>query len=194
MNKYLKYLLVFISITGLAACVNMDHRRALFDAQLDVYKKNTIYNDVLLSTNKTLKNWISEDLEGIHILKDCKWKVDDAVFFNKKKDKCYLLLLIQDKSPKAELDYVYVLYGALEDQQWTIYFTGLSTMVFPRNKYSKEEKEPVSMATLSLLSREEILKKYYKANRHINDEYVNKAYTGDLKQKQALFLKKKHKR
>lgn len=187
-----KYLLIFISITGLFACVNIDHRRALFDAQLDVFKKNDSYHDVQTSTNKSLKKWVAEDLRDIQVLKKCNWKLDDAVFFNSKKDRCYLLLLIQDKDTLARQDYVYVMYGALENEKWNIYFTGLSTMVFPRDKYSKDDHEPVSMAALSLLSREEILHDYYKANRHINDAYVNKAYTQELKKKQETFLKKKH--
>lgn len=192
MNKFIKYLLIFISLTGFAACVNADRTRALFDAQLDVFKKNEIYKEVQSTTQKTLKKWIAEDLEGIHVLKSCNWKLDDAVFFNSKKDKCYLLLLIQDKNTKAELDYVYVMYGALEQDHWVIYFTGLSTMLFPRKEASDDRYEPVSLATLSLLSRDEILKNYYKANRHINDEYVNKVYTAELKKKQKLFLQKKH--
>lgn len=186
-----KYLLIFISITGLFACVNIDHRRALFDAQLDVFKKNDSYHEVQTSANKSLKKWIAEDLRGIQVLKKCNWKLDDAVFFNSKKDRCYLLLLIQDKDTLAKQDYVYVMYGALENEKWNIYFTGLSTMIFSRDKYSKDEHEPVAMATLSLLSKEEVLHDYYKANRHINDEYVNKAYTQELKKKQETFLKKK---
>lgn len=187
-----KYLLIVISITGLFACVNIDHRRALFDAQLDIFKKNDSYHEVQTSANKSLKKWVAEDLRDIQVLKKCNWKLDDAVFFNSKKDRCYLLLLIQDKDTLAKQDYVYVMYGALENEKWNIYFTGLSTMIFSRDKYSKDDHEPVSMAALSLLSREEVLHGYYKANRHINDEYVNKAYTQELKKKQESFLKKKH--
>lgn len=193
MNKHReKYLLIFISIIGLFACVNTDRRRALFDAQLDVFKKNDIYHDVQATANKSLKKWLSEDLKDIQVLKKSNWKLDDAVFFNSRKDKCYLLLLVQDKDTPAKLDYVYLMYGALEREKWNIYFTGLSTMAFSRDKYNKNEHEPIAMNMLSLLSREEILQDYYKANRHINDEYVNKAYTPDLKKKQATFLKKKN--
>jgi hypothetical protein len=192
MNKYIKCLLIFISITGFTACVNADHRRALYDAQLDVFKKNEIYTEVQSAAHHSLKKWIAEDLEGIHVLKSCNWKVDDAVFFNTKKDKCYLLLLIQDKNPKAELDYVYVMYGALAHNQWVIYPTGLSVMVFPRKEAGDDHYTPVPLTTLSLLSRDDILKHYYKANRHINDEYVDKAYTPELKKKRELFLQKKH--
>ncbi|KIO77108.1 hypothetical protein TH53_11290 [Pedobacter lusitanus] len=190
MNKYIKYLLIFISITGLFACVNIDRMRALYDAQLDVFKKNDTYHEVQSVTHKTLKKWIAEDLQGVRILKKSDWKLDDAVFFNSKKDRCYLLLLIQDKDPKAELDYVYILYGAKENEQWTLYFSGLPTLVFPRKEGDDGKYQPVAMTTLSLLSKDEILKSYYKANRRINDEYVNKAYTAELKKKQQLFLQK----
>ncbi|AMP97633.1 hypothetical protein AY601_0686 [Pedobacter cryoconitis] len=191
LNKHReRYLLIIISIIGLFACVNTDRRRALFDAQLDVFKENDIYHDVQTTTNKNLKKWLSEDLKDIQVLKKSNWKLDEAVFFNSRKDKCYLLLLVQDKDTLAKLDYVYLMYGALEQEKWNIYFTGLPTLAFPRDKYSKNEHEPIAMPTLSLLSREEILQDYYKANRRINDEYVNKAYTLDLKKKQATFLKK----
>ncbi|MBB6502143.1 hypothetical protein [Pedobacter cryoconitis] len=186
-----KYLLVLISITGLAGCLNPDQKRALYNAQLDVFKKTDVYHQVQLSTQHSLRTWISSDLQGVQKLRKSNWKVDDAVFFNQKRDKCYLLLLIQHKDLKASQDEVDILYGTLENEQWTIYFSALPPYLFSRKSADGDNYEPVSLQTLSLLARDKILKNYYKRHRRINDAYVNSAYNDRLKKEQENFLHKK---
>lgn len=188
-----KFIITCLFITGFVFLTGCEHKKSkniMFEEQLKELKGTKPYQDVQASANASLNKWLADGLEDVQVLNDCNWKVDDAVFFNSKKDRCYLLLLIQDKDRNAELDYVYVMYGALEHDQWDIYFESLPGLVFPRDRYSKD-KAPVPLDTLSKASREEALRGYYKADGSINDEYVEKVYTADFKKRHEAFLKKK---
>lgn len=179
---------VFISTT---CCSSGQNRTEMFEDQLKEYKLTRPYKEVISSADHYLQQWIDEGVEDVKILKECKWKVDDAVFFNTKKDKCYLLLLMQDNALEAEVDYVYLMYGALEDHHWKIYFSSLPNYVYLRERLNLPKSTPVSMDVLSNLSREEFLKGYYKSG-HIDDSFVNNAYTNALKEKHLKFLNKKN--
>ncbi|MBB6272671.1 hypothetical protein HDF26_003128 [Pedobacter cryoconitis] len=190
-KKIIAYLLIpfFVSLAG---CLNGQSKtKKMFEEQLNAIKGTKSYQDVQKSANESINQWLAAGLEEVQVLKECNWKVDDAVFFNTKKDRAYLLLLLQDKDKDAELDYVYVMYGALENEKWTIYFVSLPNLVFPRERLSGDKHQPVPLAELSRLARQEILKGYYKGAA-INDEYVEKVYTEDLRNRQARFLNQKH--
>lgn len=164
----------------------------MFEGQLEEMKGTKTYKDVQRVANEQLKKWLLEGLEEVQVLKDCNWKVDEAAFFNTKKDRGYLLLLLQDKAQDAKLDYVYVMYAALEKDNWNIYFLSLPNLVFPRERLRNDKNSPVPLDLLSSLAREEILKGYYKGNA-INDQYVEKAYTEELRGRHAKFLNQKNK-
>jgi len=163
----------------------------MFEDQLQEYKITQPYKEVQDAAAKDLKQWITDDLEEVELLKECTWKVDDAVFFNTKKDKCYLLLLIQDNAKEAEIDYVYQMYAALEEGKWKIYFSSLPNYVYLRERLNLPKNTPVPMETLSRLSRQEMLKGYYQGSGTINDNFVDKTYTPLLKERHIKFLNKK---
>ena len=152
----------------------------MFNDQLNKSKLTQPYKEVLSSARHNLQQWIADGVEEVQILKECKWKVDDAIFFNSKQDRCYLLLLMQDNAPDAEVDYVYLMYGAVENHERKIYFSSLPNYVYMRERLKLSKNSPVPMDILSKPSREELLKGYYK-NGKIHDSFVNKAYTDDLK-------------
>jgi hypothetical protein len=184
------YLLVTILITT-TSCLNGQSKAAMFEDQLQEYKVTQAYNEVQEAAAKDLQQWISDNLEEVELLKECTWKVDDAVFFNTKKDRCYLLLLIQDNAKEAEIDYVYQMYAALEDGKWKTYFSALPNYVYLRERLNLPKYTSVPMETLSRLARQEMLKGYYGSNRTIDDNFVDKTYTPFLKKRHVKFLNKK---
>jgi hypothetical protein len=88
------------------------------------------------------------------------------VFFNTKKDKAYLLLLIQNNDRSAELDYVYLMYAARKDGKWNVYFSSLPNYVFPRERFGNNKT--ISFEQLSKISRNELLKGYLNGSGEIN--------------------------
>lgn len=182
-------LMVFISTT---CCSSRQDKNKMFEHQLKEYKVTTPYKEVVAAADNCLKKWISEGVAELQILKECTWKIDDATFFNTKKDRCYLLLLIQDNAWDAEVDYVYLMYGALENNKWKIYFSSLPNYVYLRERLKLTKITPVPMKLLSKLSREELLKGYYHSNGDIDNSFVNKAYTTALKERHLKFLKERN--
>lgn len=169
-------------------CQNERNRHDMLEKKLTEYKSMPVYHTVHTAANSALNNWLNDSLTDIEVLKECIWKVDDALLFNTEKNRAYLLLLIQDQLPQAEMDYVYVMYAALEDEKWNIYFAGLPNLVFPRDRF---KHQPLSFAQLSKLSRQQLLPSYLNRNGEVNDDFVNDAYTQDLKAKQLKFLQNK---
>lgn len=180
-----KYFLIILLIA--LGCTNVQSPNKMLEEKLTEYRNDPAYAAVQAKAKEKLNEWIGAGIEDVQILKECTWKVDEMVFFNSRKDRAYLLLPIQDNLEDAELDYVYVMYAALEDGQWNIYFAGLPNMVFPRERFGNK---PISLAKLSELSRGELLKSYMDKNGKVNDAFVDKPYNEDLKAKQAKFLKK----
>ena len=183
------FVIVFISTT---CCSSGQNKTKMFEDQLKEYKETTPYKEAVTAAGSYLQKWIAEGVEEVQILKECNWKIDDAIFFNTKKDRCYLLLLIQDNVPDAELDYVYLMYGALEGGKWKIYFSSLPNYVYLRARLKLPKSTAVPMKLLSKLSREELLKAYYNRNGDINDSFINKAYTTELKERHLKFLKERN--
>lgn len=143
------------------------------------------YKAVQTTAELKLNEWIGKGLEEVQFLRQCKWKLDEAVFFNSERNRCYLLLLIQDDLADAHLDYIYQMYAVKENKVWVIYFAGLPNMVFPRARFGNK---PISLGKLSELGCAEMLKGYLDRNGDPKDDFVNKAYTDDLKSKQNRFL------
>ena len=190
-SQILIYLLVTVFIST-ACCSSGQSKTNIFEDQLKEYKVTTAYKEAFAAAGNDLEKWIAEGVAEVQILKECKWKVDDAIFFNTRKDRCYLLLLIQDNAPNAEVDYVYLMYGALEDTKWKIYFSSLPNYVYLRARLKLAKSTPVPMKLLSKLSREELLKGYYHRNGDIDNAFVNKAYTTMLKERHLKFLSERN--
>lgn len=190
MNTKLTSYLLMLLLVSTAGCLNGQSKIKMFEAQIEKQKGTEPYETVKESAVNSLKKWLADGLEEVQVLNNCNWKVDDAVFFNTKKDRAYLLLLLQDKDRDAELDYVYVMYGALEAGKWNIYFLSLPNLVFPRARFSSDKHQPVPLDKLAELAREELLKGYYKGNT-INDQYVEKINLDELKSRHAKFLNQK---
>ncbi len=185
------YLLIIV-FTSMTCCSSKQDKTKMFEDQLKDYIVTKPYREVVAAAGKCLEKWINEGVEEVQMLKECTWKIDDATFFNTKKNRCYLLLLIQDKAPDAEVDYVYLMYGALEGSKWKIYFSSLPNYVYLRERLKLPKSTPVPMKLLSKLSRAEMLKGYYHSNGDINNSFVNKAYTTALKERHLKFLNERN--
>lgn len=184
-KKFSYLLLIMILALG---CANHQSKKGMLEEKLLEYKLNPAYNVVLNEAKVKLHEWMLAGLEDADFLNECKWKFDDAVLFNSRKDRALLLLLIQDNALHAELDYCYMIYAALYQGKWNIYFAGLPNMVFPRNRFGNK---PISFNKLSEIARAEILNSYLYKNGEVNDAFVMGMYNEDLKAKHLKFLNKK---
>lgn len=183
--------LVFMPFLMCFGACKKESKKQMYEQQLELLKHTQVYQDVQKSAKASFEEWLKQDLEEVRMLNDCNWKIDEAVFFNTAKNKAYLLLVMQDRAPDAELDYVNMAYAALENGKWGIYFLSLPNMVFPRDRFSKDKFKPIPLSVLSEYSRESILNSYIDRNGKINDAYVESEYTDELKARKAKFLNPK---
>ncbi|MEJ2880521.1 hypothetical protein [Pedobacter sp. GR22-6] len=184
-RKVYIYFLMLLAFS-FVSCSNTDQSAPMLENTLKANEQHPSYQVLQDVVKKQLRSWIADGIEDTQVLTECPWKIDEAVFFNSQKDRAYLLLLIQDDLEGAKLDYVYVMYAALEKKHWNIYFAGLPNLIFPRSG-----NQPASWNELSQMARAELSKQYLNPQGQINDQFVNQAYTADLKAKQAKFLTKK---
>jgi hypothetical protein len=191
MTKVMPCTLILLVLLCLYSCSTEKSKTANFDRLLTNYKLSPAYADVKNTAKQDLEKWIQADLEEVHILTECKWKLSDDVFFNTKKNRAYLLLLIQDNNKSAELDYVYIMYAAREDTKWNVYFSSLPSYVFPRARFGSNKT--ISFEQLSKISRNELLKGYLDGSGELDDKFVNKTLTPDLLKRHVAFLNHKHK-
>lgn len=183
--RYCFYLLLLLMTMTTIGCARGADKERAFEKMLKAYKQDPAYNAVQAEAKSKLTEWIAAGIRDVQILKECAWKLDDAVFFNSRKDRACLLLPIQDNLKDAELDYVYVMHAAREDGKWHIYFAGLPNLVFQRKDFGNE---PITLNKLSQLARAELLKSYLDSDGKVNDAFVDAAYTDDLRAKHEKFL------
>lgn len=148
-----------------------------------------VNTEVLKSAKSAVNLWLTNDVEGIQFLKNSKWKIDDKVFLNSRKDRGYVLLLNQDKDVNAELDYVQTLYAAKDSGQWVIYLASLPNIIVPRKKENGRFRTN-SLTELAELGEKEIKN----STAGINDDFIDQEYTADLKMNHYLFLARKIKK
>jgi hypothetical protein len=179
-----------VMILFISGCMTKEEKFERFQIELKSIKQTKVYAEVQKTANRDLNLWLSAGLEEVEALHNCNWKVDDAVFFNTKKDRCYLLLVMQDKDSSAELDYVNVMYGALINDHWTVYYLSFPNLVYPREYITKSRHTPIPMSTLAKLAEETLANGYYNNDGSINDAYIDGAYTPEVVARHKVFLKK----
>jgi hypothetical protein len=82
------------------------------------------------------------------------WKVDDAVFFDKKKEKALLLLIVQPKDSLYPADYVKTIGAEKINGEWVFYYISYADIEYFR---IKNGNLPYSFVHLSKSGREELI-------------------------------------
>lgn len=150
----------------------------------------TAQKEVKVAARKILTSWLSEGIEGVQFLNNSEWKVDDQVFLNSSNDKGYLLLLNQDKDPRAAVDYVQILYASKEEGKWNIYLESLPNLVIPRKKENGSFVTN-TLGQLADVGEKEIGRQYKNGNGGINNEFISKEFNEDLKKNHQRFISRK---
>ncbi|CAM4075115.1 hypothetical protein SAMN06265348_102299 [Pedobacter westerhofensis] len=176
----------FCLLIGLCFFLSCDHK----DGDEAIVSNIPAATLVLQAADSTINQWLKNDIEGIEFLNSSVWKIDEYVVLNSTHNRGCLLLLNQDKDPRAELDYVQVLYAAKEDGRWKIYLASMPNLVIQR--ISKDGKFSVtSLEKLSRVGRKELDSRYKNVLGQVNDNFINQEYNSDLKNNQKRFTAEK---
>lgn len=115
-----RYLLISaIYICTLSCIDNSSNKLSCYNDYLTSLKKEEVYSTILASVHKSIPTLKTP--QNRVILQDTSfiinWKLDDAIFFNSKKDKC-LLLILEQTNKDLRLDQIEIVQGTLVDKSW----------------------------------------------------------------------------
>lgn len=146
MNK--KCLIILLLSTFSAFGCGQAQKLKCFNQYLEEVKKDKEYEIVRQGLVDTLNAWIERGLYEVQYFKVNKptWKVDDAVFFNRSKTKCLLLILIQDGDPQSNEDYVKIIGAEKNNEKWQYYYVSYACTIYFRetNNYQVRSFEDLS--------------------------------------------------
>lgn len=144
---------ILISLITLASCGNKNSDAA-FQIYMQGIQGTKDYVEIRTKLKDTIQSWIDRQLYELLFYKKVNWKVDDAVFFDKKKEKALLLLIVQPKDPHYPADYVKTIGAEKINGSWVFYYASYPDIDFYRNINGHQ---PYSFEHLSKSGRNEII-------------------------------------
>lgn len=126
MTTRLKIYLIYLSfLLSIFAC-QQSSKLSCFKSSLESIKRQEIYSEVHTAAFKIIPSL--KNVNHHSVIADTsfikKWKIDDAIFFNSKRDKC-LLLLLEQTSSDMKLDQIEIVQGTLVNKVWRFSFSRL---------------------------------------------------------------------
>jgi hypothetical protein len=118
MHKLIIYFVIFFAIVFFTNCTGnsikeIDSKNECYSEKLENLKKTQVYNEVFTQFSKDFDSLKKEMPE----LRLRPYKIDDAIFFNKNKNECILLIL-----QKPVSGWVYgigrCIQGVLDEKKW----------------------------------------------------------------------------
>lgn len=135
------------------------------------------YKEVFQTINDSLNLYLDSLLKESLFIYGEEWEVDSFICINSSNDN--LVSVISSSSgigKQAVSDAISGLLGKKINNQW-YFFTGLGTLIVPRDMYGKDSLHPLTFHELSQIARKEMLEgsliKNDKGEYVINDEWIN---------------------
>jgi hypothetical protein len=150
MAKRFLFLLIMSSV--LAACRQSDSAE-VFRQYLAETETTPDYAEVRSKLHDSIQSWIDRGLYELLFYPKVNWKIDDAVFFDKKKSKALLLILAQVKDSTGPEDYVKVVGAEKLAGRWEFYYAGYVVDICRR---SDHQSRVYSLADRAAIGRREI--------------------------------------
>lgn len=173
-----------------ASC-SAQHKKDCYNTQLDSLKATAIYGEVKNKALDSLQSWVNSGImaSGIPRLRNrLKWRIDDAIFFNQKKDRVIFMILESDTVLGSKADYIHFYLGIKKKQDWQFYFKSLPLMYIARKT---ENENAHNFEELSAIGVEQVLKEYYKSGTRIIKDSFFDYDIKDLQEKHESFLNEK---
>lgn len=133
-----KILLFFFLFSALFGC-GQEARQKVFRTYLADLKTDNEYKIVKSRLKDSLQSWIDRGLYEVLFLKKVDWQIDDAVFFDKKKEKALLLILVRVKDAQFPDDYVKTIGAEKVGGSWLFYYVSYPVTLFRRADNNEEK-------------------------------------------------------
>jgi hypothetical protein len=146
------FCLLFL-LSAFVACGQKNPEKAFQDYLNEIHSSRD-YVETRTNLKDTIQSWIDRNIYELLFYKKVNWKIDDAVFFDAKKEKALLLLIVQPKDSLYPSDYVKIIGAEKINGSWEFYYASYADLYYNRNRNGYR---PYSLAILSKSGREDLM-------------------------------------
>lgn len=170
----------------------MEGKLNCINTKNEVWKKLDTYREVKSQLNDTLHCWIQMNLKDVRRYNVTLWKIDDRLYFNSELNEAIAVILRQDTSTSARMDFVDMVYCKLINDKWLFFYRSMPGLTVRRHNAKIDPHNPYTFDELSkIAAREIVMGGYIDAKCNINDSYIHGWYTRNLINKHYYFLNSK---
>lgn len=135
--------LLFILFYSSLSCGQTTSNKA-FENYLNSIYNSKDYREIKSRLHDSVQSWIDRELYELLFYKKLNWKIDDAVFFDRTKEKALLLILAQVRDPRHPNDYIKIVGAEKINGNWEFYYASYPVVEHNRkdngnNIYSFEQ-------------------------------------------------------
>lgn len=142
-------LFLFLALTGCA-----QGKQHVFREYLNTISRDSEYAVIRAGLHDSINSWINRGLDPLQFYKHTDWKIDSAVFFDSKKEKALLLILVMVKSSSFPMDYVKTIGAEKINGKWEYYYSSYAVIDCER---STNGGSAYSFDALSRIGRNELI-------------------------------------
>ena len=186
-------LIIAIMLFNLS-CKSTEDKLQCLTAKTKAWQQLEVYKSIRSQFSDTLQKWIDTDVKAVSRFKVTSWMIDETVFFNSELKGAVLLVLRQDTSIAAKMDFIDMVYAKKEAGIWRFFYKSMPRLQAERYYRGKKDPAiPYTFEELSGFAKKKIIESgYFKEGTcEINDSYINDWYTETLEKKHREFLNNK---
>jgi hypothetical protein len=142
-----KEILLFILMLNMSYCSSQGRNQKVFDSYLNSISTDNEITELKNNLKDSVQKWINMGLYYVLFLDKTTWKIDEAVFLNKQKNKALMLVLIQPKDILWGMDYAKLIGAEKIDEKWKFYYASYPLSVFDRKNINKMPLDTIARKT-----------------------------------------------
>lgn len=163
--------IIVVLMLHVICCSSQSGSQKVFDSYLASISTDTEMIQLKQDLTDSVEHWIDMGLNYVLFLGKTTWKVDDAVFLSKEKNKALLLLLIQPNDILWNMDYAKIVAAEKLDSQWRFYYAGYPLLVYDRKNLHKTSLDTIAMQARSGLVSDGFIE--CSTSCKVNPDYVD---------------------
>jgi hypothetical protein len=147
-----KIFMFVVLILHVIFCNSQSKKQKVFDNYLASISTDTEMIQLKQNLTDSVQHWIEMGLYYVLFLSKTTWKVDDAVFLDREKNKALLIVLIQPNDFFWDMDYAKIIAAEKLNSQWRFYYASYPLLVYDRKDLHK-----TSLDTIASQARQELV-------------------------------------
>ncbi len=186
-------LIILIMLFNLS-CKSLEEKLLCLADKNKSWQTKTEYTEVRNNLQGVLQYWVDTGIKAVRRYKVTNWKIDETIFFNSELNRAVILVLRQDTTKEAKMDFIDMIYAKKEGGKWRFFYKSMPSLHADRFYTNKKDPAtPYTFEELSVIGKKKIIEGGYfkRATCEINDSYINDWYNQTLEKKHQEFLNDK---